>query len=84
MIYLKDNLNKTATFKQLREEAEKSYKNSWQPELQVEAFMKGAEALLSLLHLPRVDGNNYCKQCGKEINKHFRFCSIECKQYYYR
>jgi len=34
--------------------------------------------------LPRVSGSNYCKQCGKEIDKQFRFCSGECKQYYYR
>ena len=45
MIHLKDKVNKTATLKQLREEAENRYKESWQPELQVKAFMEGAEAL---------------------------------------
>ena len=60
MIHLKNKLNKTATLKQLREDAEKGYKDSWQPELQVEAFMKGAGALLNLLHLPRVS-NSVCK-----------------------
>lgn len=31
-----------------------------------------------------VSGSNCCKQCKKEIDTQFRFCSIECKQYYYR
>ena len=34
--------------------------------------------------LPHVSGSNCCKQCGKEIDKQFRFCSGECKQYYHR
>lgn len=67
MIHLKDKLNKTATLKQLREYAEKGYKDSWQPELQVEAFMKGAETLLNLLHLPRVSGSYYYLKKGDEI-----------------
>lgn len=25
-----------------------------------------------------------CKQCGKEIDEPFRFCSGVCKEYYYR
>lgn len=54
MIKLKNEINKSATMRELRKEAEKGYEHSWQPELQVEAFMKGAEALLNLLHLPRV------------------------------
>ena len=54
MIKLKSKINKSATMRELRKEAEKGYKHSWQPEIQVEAFMKGAEALLNLLHLPRV------------------------------
>lgn len=54
MIKLKNEINKSATMRELRKEAEKGYEHSWQPELRVEAFMKGAEALLNLLHLPRV------------------------------
>jgi len=54
MIKLKNEINKSATMSELRKEAEKGYEHSWQPELQVEAFMKGAKALLNLLHLPRV------------------------------
>lgn len=84
MIKLKTQINKSATLRELRKEAEKGYEHSWQPELQVEAFMKGAEALLNLLHLPRVSGSNCCKQCGKQLDKPFRFCSSECKEYYYR
>ena len=60
MIKLKNEINKSATMRELRKEAEKGYERGWQPELQVEAFMKGAEALLNLLHLPRVS-NSVCK-----------------------
>jgi hypothetical protein len=31
-----------------------------------------------------VSGSNCCKQCKEPIEKGFRFCSGECKQYYYR
>ena len=51
MIKLKKQVNKSATMRELRKEAEKGYKDSWQPELQVEAFMKGAETLFNLLRL---------------------------------
>lgn len=27
---------------------------------------------------------NKCKKCGKKIEQQFRYCSIECKEYYYR
>jgi len=54
MIKLKNEINKSATMSELRKEAEKGYEHSWQPELQVEAFMKEAKALLNLLHLPCV------------------------------
>lgn len=67
MIKLKNEINKSATMRELRKEAEKGYEHSWQPELQVEAFMKGAEALLNLLHLPRVS-NPVCPKCGLTTN----------------
>jgi len=82
MIKLKNEINKSATMRELRKEAEKGYERSWQPELQVEAFMKGAEALLNLLHLPRViksvckcenstwnqdAGCMVCDECGEVI-----------------
>ncbi len=54
MIKLKNEINKSATMRELRKEAKKRYEHSWQQELQVEAFMEGAEYLLNLLHLPRV------------------------------
>lgn len=60
MIKLKNEINKSATMRELRKEAENGYEHSWQPELQVEAFMKGAEALLNLLHLPRVSNLLNC------------------------
>ena len=36
------------------------------------------------LRLCNVSGSNCCKQCKEPIEKGFRFCSGECKQYYYR
>ena len=36
------------------------------------------------LRLYSVSGSNCCKQCGKEIDEPFRFCSGVCKEYYYR
>ena len=37
-----------------------------------------------LLDLYSVSCSNCCKQCKEPIRKGFRFCSGECKQYYYR
>ena len=73
MIKLKNEINKSATMRELRKEAEERYEHSWQPELQVEAFMKGAKALLNLLHLPRVSKCDCspsvaCEICGEEKN----------------
>tara|TARA_R110000822_G_scaffold75692_1_gene182093 strand:+ start:924 stop:1175 length:252 start_codon:yes stop_codon:yes gene_type:complete len=43
------------------------------------AILKGRqEDLFSVI------GSNCCKQCKEPIEKGFRFCSGECKQYYYR
>ena len=52
MINLKNRINKSDTMRKLRKEAEKEYESCWQPKLQIEAFLKGAESLLKLLHLP--------------------------------
>ena len=73
MIKLKNEINKSATMRELRKEAKKGYEHSWQPELQVEAFMKGAEALLNLLHLPRVS-NSVCEICGKPVHPSYNLC----------
>jgi hypothetical protein len=42
------------------------------------------EASKQLFDLFVVSGSNCCKQCKEPIEKGFRFCSGECKQYYYR
>lgn len=80
MIKLKSKINKSATMRELRKEAEKGYKHSWQPEIQVEAFMKGAEALLNLLHLPRVVEQSEQLNCGDcdnfaEYDNGIKWCS---------
>ena len=53
MIKLKDKINKSAALRTIRRDAEKMYKESWQPELQIEAYAEGAEAILNYLHIPQ-------------------------------
>ena len=71
MIKLKNEINKSATMRELRKEAEKGYKNSWQSELQVEAFMKGAEAFLKLLRLQSVSNRFYPKQMAEWFHNNY-------------
>ena len=58
MINLKDKINKAETFRELNQIAENRYEQSWQPELQKDAFIDGAEALLKLLRLGSVVGQS--------------------------
>ena len=64
MINLKDKINKAATFRELKQIAENRYEQSWQPELQKDAFIDGAEALLKLLRIGDVVGQS--EQCTHE------------------
>lgn len=66
MIKLKKEVNKSAIMRELRKAAEKKYERSWQPELQVEAFMKGAETLLKLLSIADVSNSSKTKANKKE------------------
>ena len=79
MIKLKNEINKSATMRELRKEAEKGYERGWQPELQVEAFMKGAETLLNLLHLPRVS-NSVCGCCVPRPEDPFEYDNPICEK----
>lgn len=58
MINLKNKINKAATFRELKKIAENRYEQSWQPELQEDAFIGGAEALLKLLRIGDVVGQS--------------------------
>jgi hypothetical protein len=51
MIELKDRINKSQALRTIRKDAEKIYKESWQPELQIEAYVKGAEAILHMVKI---------------------------------
>jgi len=51
MIKLKSEVNKTQLLKELKETAEAAFKESWQPELQVKAYMDGAKELLEKLKI---------------------------------
>ena len=54
MTHLKPKVNKTQTIKELKIIADKRYAESWQPELQEDAFIDGAEALFKLLRISDV------------------------------
>lgn len=49
MVKLKKKVNKSATFRDIKDIAEIRYKESWQPDLQKEAFFDGAKAIFELL-----------------------------------
>jgi hypothetical protein len=60
-----------------------SYDNGTINDGGIQGGEEAADAILNLLQ-PQVSGSNCCKQCKKELDPKFRFCSPECKQYYYR
>jgi hypothetical protein len=51
MIKLKAEVNKSAVMRELQAKAIERFKDSWQPELQVQAYMNGAHDLFKLLRL---------------------------------
>jgi hypothetical protein len=79
MIKLKGKVNKSKIIRRLKIEANERFKDSWQPELQSESFMKGVEELFKKLRLDDVikckhtfgerghHGDKYyaCIKCGK-------------------
>ena len=56
MIKLKARVTKAKLLRELRVEAKRIYKESWQPGLRERDFIKGAEALLELLRIKENDG----------------------------
>ena len=54
MIKLKTEVNKSAIMRELQAKATEGFKNSWQPELQVKAYMNGVHDLFKLLRLSNV------------------------------
>ena len=61
MIKLKDKINKSAALRTIRKNAEKIYKESWGPEIQIEAYVKGAEAILNYLRIPVIVNCTTCQ-----------------------
>lgn len=51
MIKLKTEVNKSAIMRELQAKATEGFKDSWQPELQVQAYMNGVHDLFKLLRL---------------------------------
>ena len=70
MIKLKTEVNKSAVMRELQAKAIEGFKDSWQPELQVQAYMNGVHDLFKLLRLGDVVGQSeqlsQCK-CGNTV-----------------
>jgi len=49
MIKLKDNINKSNLFRQLKQLADKKYEGCYEPDLCKEEFLKGAETTINLI-----------------------------------
>jgi hypothetical protein len=68
MIKLKTEVSKSAVMRELQAKAIEGFKDSWQPELQVQAYMNGAHDLFKLLRLGDVvkslPQDNYCQVCN--------------------
>jgi predicted membrane protein len=56
MIRLKEKINKSEIKRQLLKDAEYKYKSSWQPDLQILAFMDGVECALKEVQLKENHG----------------------------
>lgn len=54
MIQIKDKVNKTQLFKELKEIGEKRFEFTCEPDEDLKVFLDGAEALFKLLRLPVV------------------------------
>ena len=79
MINLKDKINKAATFRELKQIAENRYEQSWQPELQKDAFIDGAEALLKLLRIGVVSQRYTIEEIERCV-ENWGLCKVE-KEY---
>ena len=78
MINLKDKINKTATFRELKQIADNRYEQSWQPELQKDAFIDGAEALLKLLRIGVVSNTKGKLQAVEDL---VEFARNNCREW---
>ena len=81
MIKLKTEVNKSAVMRELQAKAIEGFKDSWQPELQLQAYMNGVHDLFKLLRLDIVsecphenthaghhpDQPHYCEDCGEDL-----------------
>lgn len=67
MIKLKTEVNKSAVMRELQARAIEEFKDSWQSELQVQAYMNGVHDLFKLLRLEDVVGRSeqfVCECCA--------------------
>lgn len=66
MIKLKTEVNKSAVMRELQAKAIEGFENSWQSELQVQAYMNGVHDLFKLLRLGAVVGRSEQLVCDIE------------------
>ena len=87
MIKLKTEVNKSAVMRELHAKAIEGFKDSWQPELQVQAYMNGVHDLFKLLGLHNVVGQseqlaNFCKKISKQEDCPAEFQEIVNKEFW--
>lgn len=87
MIKLKTEVNKSAVMRELQAKAIEGFKDSWLPELQVQAYMNGVHDLFKLLRLGVVVGQSeqlvcYTCNCTKgNAPEGDNFCNM-CDHYF--
>lgn len=75
MIPLKLEINKSATIRELRKEAEIKYKDCYEKELQIEAFISGVKILFEKVQ----DRVRYCKLCEIELDDTDKLLCKRCE-----
>ena len=84
MIKLKTEVNKSQIMRELQEDAIKSYEQTWQKELQIQAYMNGVHDLFKKLRISDVSKSvcdHYFPYCvdenGKVLYYPCEFCGEE-------
>lgn len=84
MIQLKEKVNKSATIRELRKYANKTYENSWESEYAIEKFMEGAEHLFKLLRIGDVINCPNCKKTNisESLSVSWEHYCIDCDTHF--
>jgi len=55
MVKLRSSINKAKTLREFKELASEKFKDTWQPDLQEQAYIQGVTDLINTLQLPKVE-----------------------------